>query len=246
MRGYKTLLLAGAAALFSTAALAEDQKVLKVSNALDEITIVEDADEIVFDVIDEVQNKFEFDQINKGDISATTIVSASNVTDYTASAVAIANNASVDVKGNVGGSAWQHNTGDVTAYMEANVMNAMGATELTAVAIANNFSVNVEEYGAAVVSSRQINDGDVTASLTASITGQVQDVTTTAVAIANNTSIQVPHGGQILTGVEQVNRGHVSAYNNTTLRPMRRVVDPAVSVAIGNNASVSNYIPKVQ
>ena len=246
MRGYKTLLAAGAAALISTAALAEERKVLKVSNALDEITIVEDADEILFDVIDQVQNKFEVDQFNSGDIAAHTEVNATNVTDYTASAVAIANNTSVDVIGSVGGAAWQNNSGDVSATMNANVMNAMGATELTAVAIANNFSVNVAEYGGAVISSTQVNTGDVSAGLHASVTGQVQDVTTTAVAIANNTSIQVPNGGQILTGVEQYNHGDVTAYNNTTLRPMRRVIDPAVAVAIGNNASISNYVPVVQ
>jgi hypothetical protein len=244
MRGYKTILLASAAALISSGAMA-DQKVLKVSNTLDEIFLEETTDTITVDMIENIVTKFEIDQINKGNIEAHTKVTATNVDGYTASAVAIANNASVDVKGNAAGSNWQGNWGNVSASMDANLMNATGATELTAVAIGNNFSFNVEEYGGAVVGSKQVNDGDISASLTANFTGAVDDVTTTAVAIANNFSLQTNHGS-ILAGVEQVNNGNVSAWNDTTLRPMQRAVDPAVAVAIGNNASISNYVPKVQ
>ena len=232
-------------ALISTGAMAEDRKVLKVSNTLDEIFLEEVTDTITVDMIDNITTKFEIDQINRGDISAHTGVWATNVSDYTATAVAIANNASVDVKGNAAGSNWQGNWGDVNASLNADVQNAWGATELTAVAIGNNFSFNVEEYGGAVVGSKQVNDGDISASLTATVTGEINDVTTSAVAIANNFSLQTNYGS-IVAGVEQVNNGNVSAYNSTALRPVRRAIDPATSVAIGNNASISNYIPKVQ
>jgi hypothetical protein len=245
MRGYKMILLASAAALISTGAMADDRKVLKVSNTLDEIFLEEVTDTITVDMIENIVTKFEIDQTNRGDINAHTKVVASNVDGYTASAVAIANNASVDVKGNAAGSNWQGNWGNVSASLDANIMNATGATELTAVAIGNNFSFNVEEYGGAVVGSKQVNDGDISASLTADFSGNVNDVTTTAVAIANNFSLQTNHGS-IVAGVEQVHNGNVSAWNDTTLRPMRRAVDPATAVAIGNNASISNYIPKVQ
>ena len=246
MRGFKTLLLAGAAALISTGALAEDRKVLKVSNALDEITIVEDADTIVIDIVDQVQTKFEFDQLNKGNISAHTSVQANNVRDFSATAVSIANNGSVDVIGNTGGANWQGNWGNVNASMDANVNNAVSATELTAVAIGNNFSVNVQEYGAAVLSSTQRNDGHISSSMTATVRGDVANVTSTAVAIANNTSVVVPHGGQFVGGVEQYNGGSVTAHNSTTLAPVRRAIDPTAAVAIGNNASFTNYAPTVQ
>ena len=243
---YKTFLLAGAAALISSAALAEDRKVLTVSNALDEITIVEDADEIVLDLVDQVQTKFEIDQLNRGAITSSVNVQAGNSEEFTSSAVSIANNASVDVIGATGGNSWQGNWGDATASMNADMRNASGVTELTAVAIGNNLSVNVNEYGAAVFSSTQRNDGNVTANLTATVEGEIENVTTTAVAIGNNTSIQVPHGGQFVGGVEQINNGAVNAYNNTSLNPMRRAVDPATSVAIGNNVSFTNHAPTVR
>ena len=251
MRGYKAILLATVAAMISTSALAtddddDDRKVLKVTNTLDELFIQEDIDTITVEVIPDVNTKFEIDQINRGDIAATTRVWASNVDGYEATAVAIVNNASVDVKGNVGGSNWQGNWGDVSSTLNADLQNVTGKIELTSVAIANNFSLNVESYGEAVFSSSQFNDGDVSAHLTANLTGQINDVTTTAVAIANNASVQIPHGGTLIGGVEQVNNGNVTAFNSTTLRPVMRAVDPATSVAFGNNASFTNYVPKVQ
>jgi hypothetical protein len=245
MRGYKMILLASAAALISTGAMAEDRTVVKVTNTLDEIFLEEVTDTITVDMIDNITTKFEINQINRGDISAHIGVWASNVSGYEASAIAIADNASVDVKGNAGGNNWQSNWGNIDASLSADVQNARGKTELTAVAIGNNFSFNVEEYGGAVVSSQQVNDGDIFASLTATVTGEINDVTTTAVAIANNFSVQTNYDS-IVAGVEQVNNGNVSAYNSTTLRPVRRAVDPATAVAIGNNASISNYIPRVQ
>jgi len=113
MRGYKMILLASAAALISTGAMADDRKVLKVSNTLDEIFLEEVTDTITVDMIENIVTKFEIDQTNRGDINAHTKVVASNVDGYTASAVAIANNASVDVKGNAAGSNWQGNWGNV-------------------------------------------------------------------------------------------------------------------------------------
>ncbi len=246
MRGYKTVLLATAAAMISTGALADDRKVVKVTNTLDEIRLEETLNTITVEVIDQIDTKFQIDQNNSGDISAHTGAWATNVDNYSASAIAIANNASVDVKGNTGGSNWQGNWGNVSASVDADVQNGWGKTELTAVAIGNNFSLNVAEYGGAVVSSKQVNDGDISASLTANVTGQINDVTTSAIAIANNASIQLPHGSSLVGGVEQYNNGNVTAYNSTTLRPVRRAIDPATAVAIGNTVSIGNYVPSVQ
>ena len=245
MRVYKTILLASAAALISAGASADDRQVLKVSNTLDQIYLEETMDTIRVEVIEEVQNKVELNQINKGDISAHTSVWANNVTDYEATAVSIANNASFELKENFGGDFQQGSWGNSYAELNADVQNAMGVTNLTAVALGNNLGINLDN-GSMVGSIGQTNDGDVTAKLRATVTGQVNDVTTTAVAIANNTAITFQEHASFIGGVDQRNFGNVSAHNSTTIRPMRRVIDPATSVAIGNNFSITNKLPQVQ
>ncbi len=246
MRGMKTLLLASAAAMIATGAYADEQrKVVKVVNTLDKIYLEEDFDRIVIDVVDTIDTKFQVDQLNRGAVSAHAGTWVSNVTDYSATAAAIANNASVDVKGNAGGDNWQGNWGDTTATLNTDIQGAWGKTELTAVAIGNNFNLNVQDYGGAVFSSRQVNDGAISAHLNANVTGEINDVSTTAVAIGNNLAVQTA-GSTLIGGVEQVNNGDVTATNNTVLRPVQRAVDPAIAAAIGNNISITNYIPKVQ
>lgn len=244
MRGYRTILLAGAAALISSNAVA-NEKVLKVSNTLDEIFLEETSDAVTVDMIETIVTKFEIDQANNGAIYAHNRAVAAKVDGFTASSIGIANNASVDVKGGAGGSNWQRNTGDVHAVLSTSVTNGTGATELTAVAIGNNFSYTVEDNAGAVIGSKQANKGDIVAGVRADFRGHTGEVTTTAIAIANNFSVQT-HGGSVTGGVEQVNDGNVTASNHVTFRPVRESVDPAASIAIGNNISISTYAPSAQ
>ncbi len=244
MRGYRTILLASVAALISSTAMA-NEKVLQVSNSLDELFLEEATDTITVETIESIVTKFEIVQSNNGAIYAHNNAVAAKVDGYTASAIGIANNASVDVQGAAAGGNWQRNSGNVRASVDARVMNGTGATELTAVAIGNNFSFTVEDNSGAVVGSKQSNKGDIAARVHGEFHGHTGEVTTTAVAIANNFSIQTD-GGSVMGGVEQINNGNVAAMNHVIFRPVRDSADPAASVAIGNNISISTYAPSAQ
>lgn len=157
-----------------------------------------------------------------------------------ATAAAIANSLSVDVKGNLEGNNLQTASSDVRSYLSVDMNDVWGASNLTSAAIANSASFNVSEAGLVSINNTQIAGYDPTAVSSIRLNDITGDITSTTASISNTLSVStLPSQALLTVNSSQENGAGSNAIADIMLGDVVGSVT-ATAAAIGNSVSITN------
>jgi hypothetical protein len=157
-----------------------------------------------------------------------------------ATAAAIANSLSVDVKGDAHVNNLQRFWGDARSNLNVNMNDVTGASNLTSAAIANSASVNVTNGAKVQVNNTQFAAYDPTATSTIKLNDITGDITSTTAAISNTLSVStLPSQAMLTVNSNQQNGAGVFANADLNLGDVVGDVS-ATAAAIANSVSITN------
>ena len=160
-----------------------------------------------------------------------------------ATAAAIGNSASIDVKGDLDSNNLQRFWGDARSNLNVNMKDINGDTNLTSAAIANSASYNVTDAKRVGINNTQFANYDPSATSTIKLGNIKGDITSTTAAISNSLSVTtLPSQATLALNSNQQNGAGTYATSNINLGDVMGSVT-ATAAAIGNSVSVSN-LPK--
>lgn len=157
-----------------------------------------------------------------------------------ATAAAIANSLSVDVKGDLTSDNLQRFWGDAQSNLTVTMNDVTGASNLTSAAIANSATYNMGNSGRVAINNRQWAHYDPTAVSNIRLNDITGDVTSTTAAISNSLSVTtLPSQATVsLTSDQQNGAGNFATADLDIGDVVGNVT--ATAAAIGNSVTISN------
>lgn len=160
-----------------------------------------------------------------------------------ATAAAIGNSSSVDVKGDLTSNNLQRFFGDARSNLNVNMNNIVGDSNLTSAAIANSASYNVTDSKRVSINNAQYANFDPSATSTIKLNNITGNVTSTTAAIANSFSVTtLPASATLNVNTNQQNAAGTYATSTINLGDVTGAVS-GTAAAIGNSVSIDN-LPK--
>ena len=181
----------------------------------------------------------------QNEVVSTLNLSGGNITGndglgINATAAAIGNSASVDVKGDANFNNLQRFWGDSRSNLNVNMRDVTGDSTFTSAAIANSASLNVTDGRQVTVNNNQFTNYDPTAVTNLKLNDVVGDVSSTTAAISNTLSVTtLPASARLDVNTTQMNGAETNAFSNIELGDVTGSVT-ATAAAIGNSVSINN------
>lgn len=160
-----------------------------------------------------------------------------------ATAAAIGNSSSVDVKGDLTANNLQRFFGDARSNLNVNMKDVTGDSTFTSAAIANSASYNVNDSKKVNINNTQYANFDPSATSNIKLNNITGNITSTTAAISNSFSVTtLPASATLNVNTNQQNAAGTYATSTINLGDVTGSIS-GTAAAIGNSVSIEN-LPK--